>query len=169
MMSDTPQTDASAFWVSSPTDPEMQEEVVVSHFARQLERELAERLVDVNALMEDIRKGDDMLMAWFKAASPYATPGSLEEGLKDVERFRILSEYVAAIIWKKDSDLPPLGHLKSGFTIDDLRAWCDGASAPKCDHDLVVVEDYDLPQYCWFSRCRKCGAECNDPSELSAP
>jgi hypothetical protein len=77
MMSDTPQTDASAFWVSSPTDPEMQEEVVVSHFARQLERELA----DVNALMEDIRKGDDMLMAWFKAASPYATPGSLEGGL----------------------------------------------------------------------------------------
>lgn len=39
-MSDTPRTDASAFWVTSPTDPEMQEEVVVSHFARQLELEL---------------------------------------------------------------------------------------------------------------------------------
>jgi hypothetical protein len=26
-----------------------------------------------------------MVMRWFKAASPYATPGSLEEGLKRVE------------------------------------------------------------------------------------
>lgn len=41
-MSDTPKTDAGAFWVTSPTDPEMREEVVVSHFARQLERELNE-------------------------------------------------------------------------------------------------------------------------------
>lgn len=37
-----------------------------------------------------------------------------------------------------------------------------------CAHDLVVVEDRDLPQYCWFSRCRKCGAECSDPSELES-
>lgn len=39
--SDTPRTDAGAFWVTSPTDPEMREEVVVSHFARQLERGLS--------------------------------------------------------------------------------------------------------------------------------
>ena len=69
-MSDTPRTDASAFWVTSPTDPEMQEKVVVSHFARQLERENAEL--------------SDQLMRWFKAASPYATPGSLEHGLRDL-------------------------------------------------------------------------------------
>ena len=34
------------------------------------------------ALLADVRKGDEMLMAWFKAASPYDTPGSLESGLK---------------------------------------------------------------------------------------
>lgn len=36
----------------------------------------------------------------------------------------------------------------------------------KCDHDLVTVRDIDLPEYCWHMRCRKCGAECNDPLEL---
>jgi hypothetical protein len=55
-------------------------------FAEALVRSRAElerqRVQDVNALMEDIRKGDEMLMAWFKAASPYATPGSLEGALK---------------------------------------------------------------------------------------
>jgi hypothetical protein len=94
---------------------------LVMHEALAAEREWRARLERKNAELSD------QVMRWFKAASPYATPGSLEEGLKDVERFRILSEYVAAIIWKKDSDLPPLGHLKSGFSIDDLRAWCDGA------------------------------------------
>jgi hypothetical protein len=163
-MSETPRVDKWAF-DAMPGG----QEVVSANCARELE-ELLKAAEDENEVLhKEIERLDEMVMRWFKAASPYATPGSLEEGLKDVERFRILSEYVAAIIWKKDSDLPPLGHLKSGFSIDDLRAWCDGASAPKCDHDLVVVEDHDLPQYCWFSRCRKCGAECSDPSELSAP
>jgi hypothetical protein len=115
-MSDTPRTDAVQggleFATELPEDWEKCFQWMAGH-ARSLERENAEL--------------SDQLMRWFKAASPYATPGSLEEGLKDVERFRILSEYVAAIIWKKDSDLPPLGHLKNGFSIDDLRAWCDGA------------------------------------------
>lgn len=127
-MSDSPLYESLMHVVSalshSGYDAERESIAHAATAVHQLERE---RLQDVNALMEDIRKGDDMLMAWFKAASPYATPGSLEEVLKDVERFRILSEYVAAIIWKKDSDLPPLGHLKNGFSIDDLRAWCDGA------------------------------------------
>ena len=35
-----------------------------------------------------------------------------------------------------------------------------------CEHDLVSVEDQDLPSYCWFFRCRKCGAECGHPDEL---
>lgn len=35
-----------------------------------------------------------------------------------------------------------------------------------CNHDLVLVEDRDLPPYCWFYRCRKCSAECGHPDEL---
>lgn len=35
-----------------------------------------------------------------------------------------------------------------------------------CEHDLQSVEDNDLPYYCWFYRCRKCGVECSNPSEL---
>jgi hypothetical protein len=50
-MSDTPITDASAFWVTSPTDPEAQEEVVASHSARQIERELNA----ANDLLHDYR------------------------------------------------------------------------------------------------------------------
>jgi hypothetical protein len=48
-MSDTPRTDVSAFWVTSPTDPEMQEEVVVSHFTRQLERAIRANNAKVKA------------------------------------------------------------------------------------------------------------------------
>lgn len=52
-----------------------------------LRNEHARRAIDMlaeerAALLADVRKGDEMLMAWFKAASPYATPGSLESGLK---------------------------------------------------------------------------------------
>lgn len=70
---------------------------------------------------------DAQLMRWFRAASPYATPSSLEEGLKDAERFQILARYMLAIIWKKEANLPDLGTLEDGFHIDELRAWCDGA------------------------------------------
>ena len=78
-MIDTPRTDALVGNFDFPWS--FDTETLVRH-AETLERELAERLRDVNALMSDIRKGDEMLMAWFKAASPYATPGSLERGLK---------------------------------------------------------------------------------------
>lgn len=37
----------------------------------------------------------------------------------------------------------------------------------KCEHDLKLIEDPDLPRYCWFYRCSKCGAECGHPSELT--
>lgn len=36
----------------------------------------------------------------------------------------------------------------------------------QCEHDLVSVEDHNLPPYCWHYRCRKCGVECSNPSEL---
>jgi hypothetical protein len=136
-MSDTPKVDAFLRAENCSRDNPAAFDWLVG-FARSLERELASDRADAQQRISEwsdlCEKADrenaelsDQLMRWFKAASPYATPGSLEEGLKEVERFRILSEYVAAIIWKKDSDLPPLGHLKSGFSIDDLRAWCDGA------------------------------------------
>lgn len=38
----------------------------------------------------------------------------------------------------------------------------------ECEHDPILVEDRDLPEYCWFYRCRKCGVEYNDPAELEA-
>ena len=46
----------------------------------------------------------------------------------DAVRFRTLPRWIAAIIWKRKTDLPPLGHLEHGFDLDDLRAWCDGAT-----------------------------------------
>jgi hypothetical protein len=85
-MSDTPQTDAFLLAKNcTPHNPAAFEWAI--GLARSLERELAESRRDVNALMEDIRKGDDMLMAWFKAASPYATPGSLEIALRRFHRW----------------------------------------------------------------------------------
>jgi hypothetical protein len=36
--------------------------------------------------MDSLGEMDAQLMRWFKAASPWATPGSLEEGIKDLER-----------------------------------------------------------------------------------
>ena len=66
-MSDTPRTDAAVVWLPSPPDGEPAPYVPV-HVAVELERENAELA--------------DQVMRWFKAASPYATPGSLEEGLK---------------------------------------------------------------------------------------
>jgi hypothetical protein len=43
-------------------------------------RQLLVRFNEV--LHKEIERLDEMVMRWFKAASPYATPGSLEEGLK---------------------------------------------------------------------------------------
>lgn len=65
-MSDTPRTDAVEGYDDEYSNPEL------LMLCRQLERENAELA--------------DQVMRWFKAASPYATPGSLEEGLKKMER-----------------------------------------------------------------------------------
>ena len=35
-----------------------------------------------------------------------------------------------------------------------------------CEHDPILQRDIDLPEYCWFYRCRKCGVEYSDPAEL---
>lgn len=72
-MTPTPRTDAAAFdaQVGGP-------EVVNADVARELEQER-------DACLEDLRKADEMLLAWFKAASPWATPGSLEGGLKALQ------------------------------------------------------------------------------------
>jgi formate dehydrogenase maturation protein FdhE len=95
-------------------------------FAEALVRSRAElerqRVQDVNALMEDIRKGDEMLMAWFKAASPYATPGSLEEGLR---KRALLST---------DCHCPSCGHNRckssvSSIDNDDGTHYCQRCSA----------------------------------------
>ena len=46
---------------------------------------------------------------------------------QDAERFSSMHKWIAAIIWKKEADLPTIGHLDNGFTIDDLRVWIDAA------------------------------------------
>jgi hypothetical protein len=74
-MSDTPRTDAVQGGLECATElPEDWEKCFqwMAGHARSLERENAEL--------------SDQVMRWFKAASPYATPGSLEEGLKNLER-----------------------------------------------------------------------------------
>jgi hypothetical protein len=73
---DTPITDAAVvrFTVASEIDRSPAGEWVAAGVARGLEQER-------NAVLADIRNADDQLMRWFKAASPYATPGSLESGL----------------------------------------------------------------------------------------
>lgn len=50
-----------------------------------LERQLANTYKGYQACNDDLIKCDEEVMRWFKAASPYATPGSLEEGLKEKE------------------------------------------------------------------------------------
>jgi hypothetical protein len=70
-MSDTPRTDAVQGGLECATElPEDWEKCFqwMAGHARSLERENAEL--------------SDQVMRWFKAASPYATPGSLERGLK---------------------------------------------------------------------------------------
>jgi hypothetical protein len=48
----------------------------------ELEREVANVCEAYKACSDDLIKCDAEVMRWFKAASPYATPGSLERGLK---------------------------------------------------------------------------------------
>ena len=51
----------------------------------ELEREVANVCEAYKACSDDLIKCDAEVMRWFKAASPYATPGSLERGLKKLE------------------------------------------------------------------------------------
>jgi len=67
----------------------------------------------------------------------------------DAQRFRALPRWIAAIIWKRNTNLPPLGHLEHGFDLDDLRTWCDNAmnadpaqaQAAQKSHRLTEIED----------------------------
>jgi hypothetical protein len=50
-------------------------------------RDLCEKADRENAqLQKDLDEAQDTAIRWFMAASPYATPGSLEEGLKKLEQ-----------------------------------------------------------------------------------
>jgi hypothetical protein len=80
-VSDTPKTDAFLRAENCVRDNPVAFDWAIG-FARNLEREIKELREERDACLEDSRKADEMLMAWFKAASPWATPGSLEEGLK---------------------------------------------------------------------------------------
>lgn len=71
-MSDTPRTDEVELHYRRMEDRDAPSYVAPAEFARQLERENTEL--------------SDQLMRWFKAASPYATPRSLEQGLKKLKR-----------------------------------------------------------------------------------
>jgi uncharacterized protein YigA (DUF484 family) len=95
-MSDTPKVDAFLRAENCSRDNPAAFDWLVG-FARSLERELASDRADAQQRISEwsdlCEKADrenaelsDQLMRWFKAASPYATPGSLEEGLKKLER-----------------------------------------------------------------------------------
>lgn len=80
-MSETPRVDKWAF-DAMPGGPE----VVSANCARELEEFLKAAEDENEVLHKEIERLDEMVMRWFKAASPYATPGSLEEGLKKLEQ-----------------------------------------------------------------------------------
>jgi hypothetical protein len=75
-MSATPKVDKWAF-DAMPGGPE----VVSANCARELEELLMAAEDENEVLHKEIERLDEMVMRWFKAASPYATPGSLESGL----------------------------------------------------------------------------------------
>ena len=64
--------------------------MVSANCARELEELLMAAEDENEVLHKEIERLDEMVMRWFKAASPYATPGSLEAALK---RFHARSEY----------------------------------------------------------------------------
>lgn len=98
-MSDTPRTDGLVLQdLKRPVEDA--HDHLLDH-ARRLERELtlaegklaylrSQRAGEMGEklyqLEQELAERDAQLMRWFKAASPYATPGSLEEGLKKLER-----------------------------------------------------------------------------------
>jgi hypothetical protein len=76
-MSETPRVDKWAF-DAMPGGPE----VVSANCARELEEFLKAAEDENEVLHKEIERLDEMVMRWFKAASPYATPGSLEAALR---------------------------------------------------------------------------------------
>lgn len=80
-MSDTPKVDAFLRAENCTRDNPVAFDWLVG-LARSLEREAANSYKGYQACNDDLIKCDAEVMRWFKAASPYATPGSLEEGLK---------------------------------------------------------------------------------------
>ena len=100
MMSDTPRTDAVQggleFATELPEDWEKCFQWMAGH-ARSLERENAEL--------------SDQVMRWFKAASPYATPGSLEAALR---RFHHWEEEIVRLLGIDPKD--------AGSLPDDVRS-----------------------------------------------
>jgi hypothetical protein len=76
-----------------------------------LERQLANTYKGYQACNDDLIKCDAEVMRWFKAASPYATPGSLEEGLRgyagllqnandNTERLEVFNAELANALYK---------------------------------------------------------------------
>ena len=84
-MSDTPKVDAFLRAENCTRDNPVAFDWLVG-LARSLEREAANSYRGYQACNDDLIKCDAEVMRWFKAASPYATPGSLEEGLKKLEQ-----------------------------------------------------------------------------------
>ena len=80
-MSDTPKVDAFLRAENCTRDNPVAFDWLVG-LARSLEREAANSYRGYQACNDDLIKCDAEVMRWFKAASPYATPGSLEGALK---------------------------------------------------------------------------------------
>lgn len=65
------------------SDKQRTDEILVYYDYKEYDDDLADALVKHACKLErENAELADQVMRWFKAASPYATPGSLEEGLK---------------------------------------------------------------------------------------
>ena len=92
------------------------------------------------------------------------------------------SEWMAAVRmaarWSKKSALD-ISRMASGAAIQssyeageylvvtpNWKSLIRSAAWSNCAHELALVEDRDLPSYCWHYQCRKCLVECDDPEQL---
>jgi predicted O-linked N-acetylglucosamine transferase (SPINDLY family) len=121
VMSDTPKVDAFLRAENCSRDNPAAFDWLVG-FARSLERELASDRADAQQRISEwsdlCEKADrenaelsDQLMRWFKAASPYATPGSLESALR---RFHHWEEEIVRLLGIDPKD--------AGSLPDDVRS-----------------------------------------------
>jgi hypothetical protein len=85
-VTDTPETDAFLTAENCRRDNPVAFDWLVG-FARSLERKAANAYKGYLACNDDLIKCDEDVMRWFKAASPYATPGSLEIALRRFHRW----------------------------------------------------------------------------------